>query len=151
MFANRVANPLQLAVDGVLSECGPISEGIKKYVDVFRKTADEVPPLRQAGAPFENDLVAIVRAYDPQHFGNEVIFLDQGGAEPVIAKMLRCLEDRLFKIAMLKQPHANAAPLPARGEHEEGRRTIRNRSERTDSVNRAYPSMQHGSCRVADR
>jgi hypothetical protein len=74
---------------------------------------------------------------DPQGLGNVVILLDDGWTQSPVAKMFRCLKDRLLEIGMFEQSHVSAAPLPAMGARAAIRPIRQNRIGRMDSVMRA--------------
>jgi hypothetical protein len=74
--ADGVAEPFKFSVDAVLAQGGFKGEGINENVDVLRKSLDQIPALRQAGAALEDDLVGSRGGDDSQGFGDIVVLLD---------------------------------------------------------------------------
>ena len=113
---DAVAELLEFAINGPFPECWAEGKWIKEDVDVFRKPLDQVPAFRQAGAAFEDHLVAGAGGDDSQGFRDVVVLLDDGWAQSLLAKMLRRPQYRLLEIGMFKQFHGAALlRLPAPG------------------------------------
>src|ERR1019366_4196014 len=103
---HRIAHFLQLAVDAPLGQFGLIADGIKENVDVFGKSIDQVPALRQARASLEDHLVAGKLRDDAERLRDEVVFLDQALLQ---AKMLGGRKNGLIEILVLEESHAAAS------------------------------------------
>ena len=85
---NAVTESLDFTINGSLSQLRQKSKWIKENVDVLGKPLDQVPAFRQAGAAFEDHLVAGAGGDDSQGFRNVVVLLDDGWAQSLLAKML---------------------------------------------------------------
>jgi len=58
MFADRITELFEFAIDGVFAKCRSKGMRIKENIDVFGESLDQIPSLGQAGAALEDDLVA---------------------------------------------------------------------------------------------
>ena len=57
MLFDGLPELFQFTVDGLLAERWVEFSRVEKDVDVFGKSLNQIPPLRQTGAALENDLV----------------------------------------------------------------------------------------------
>jgi hypothetical protein len=137
MGAHDVAQPPQLAVDGVLAERGAEGVRIEKDIDVFRKALDQVPAFRQARAALEADLVARRSRDCAQGLGDVVVLFDNGRPQPPALKMRRRLENGLLEVGMLEQLHVSGASSTAIAGHAATRRA---RRIRTGTMDLATPA-----------
>src|SRR5208337_339166 len=76
MLPHRIPELLKLSVYGVLSQCGLKRRWIKKDVDIFRKSLDEVPSFCQARPAFENNFATAGVGKDAKSLRNVIILLD---------------------------------------------------------------------------
>jgi hypothetical protein len=101
MLADHFAKLIQLAVDAFLPERRVERARVEENVDVFREPLYQAPAFGEAGAALENDPSADRLLDDAQRFGDIVIFLDEGLAQAVRTKMVRCADDGLLEVWML--------------------------------------------------
>src|SRR5260370_16392876 len=149
--SDRIPEPLEFPVDGVLAEHGLEGEGIEKNIDVFRKPLDQVPAFRQGRADLEDDLVGSCGGDDAQRHRDVVILLDKRRAQFPRGEVLLRAKYRLLEILVLKKLHVSAAPWPASCERAAARPAGRSRTARRGSGNRAGGPAPRGSCQVFRR
>ena len=109
MRSDCVAKLLEFAVDRLLSELRLEGPRVEKEVDVFRKPLNEIPALGEARAALEDRPVARSLGDDAQGFGDVVILLDNCRTQPLAGEMLRCPDDCLVEVGMVKKFHVRGA------------------------------------------
>src|SRR5262245_39635962 len=114
MLTHRIAEFFEFSVDGPLPKRRIVTSGIEENVEVLGEPLNEVPPFGKAGSPFENHAIARSLGNLPERLGDEIVLLDQRGAQPLGLEMLRGPEDRLREIRMLEEFHGTGAPSPAK-------------------------------------
>src|SRR5450759_3315498 len=135
MSAHGIPQFLEFPVDRSLAQGRREGQGIKENVDVLGKPLDQVPALCEAGATFEDDFVATRGGNNPQGFGNEVVFFDDGRPQSAVSKVLPRPEYGLLEIRVFKQLHVDGVPWLARRERAAGRQANRTRTAKRDSMN----------------
>ena len=149
MGGHEIAEIPEFPVDGVFSQGGLEGERIEEEVDILGEPLDEVPAFRQAGAAFEDDLVAGVCGHGPQGLGDVVVLLDDGRAQSLPAKVLCRPQYGLLKIRMFEQFHGRAAPWLANCGPVAVRPAIRSQIGTGGSAKRAGREVQGASSQAA--
>jgi len=100
VLTHGVAQPFELPVDGVFTQCRLESFGVKEDVDVLGESLNQVPAFGEAGAAFKDDSVAA--GEDAQGFGDIVVLFDDGRTQSARAKVLCGAQDGLLEIVMFE-------------------------------------------------
>jgi len=103
MPAHGITKRLQFPVNRVLSQWRLKCFGIEEDVDVFGETLDQVPSLRKARAPFEDNFVSARSSDNAKRLGHVIVFLDDRRTEFALMEVFAGSEDRLLEVGMLKQ------------------------------------------------
>ena len=104
-FSYCVAQILELAVDGILAQGRRECLRVQKKVYVFGEPLNEIPAFGEARAAFEDELVAGDAGNGAQGLGDVVVLFDERGSQSLAAEVIRCPEDRLLEVGMLRQFH----------------------------------------------
>ena len=134
VLANRIAKFLEFSVNGVLAQDWCEGLGIEENINVFRKPLNQIPTLGQAGAPFEDDLVAHGTRDGTQGLGNKLLLFDHCRTQATTAKMILGAEHGLAEILMFKESHLSGAPSHAMTARWANRPAGRIQTVKADSV-----------------